>query len=84
MKTFDQFTASEKAWYRVATTTNEVDFHLNRALAHLAQLNLQTKLAGGTSIYSEDEDGLIQYLNDVKASSNRLQKPTELPHSAKY
>lgn len=84
MKTFNQLTKSEKAWYRVATTTNQVDFYLTKALEYLIQVNLQTKAAGGTPSYSEDEAGLIEYLKQIQSSPDRLQPSVEAPWPIQY
>lgn len=64
-------TPSQKACYAVATHHSLVDNALVLALRHLKELNALTKKHGlGLPPYPENEDGLIQYLQQTKASED--------------
>ena len=62
-------TPSQKACYAVATTHSLVDNALVRALESLKQINALSEVLG-LPLYPENEDGLIQYLQEMKASDD--------------
>lgn len=68
-------TESQKAWYAVATTNCLVENSLVQALRNLKQVNILSKKAAALSgskaiLYPENEQGLIEYLQQMQANSD--------------